>query len=545
MKKVFLALILLLSAILAAPATGDTFIDEQYAASRPPVEGQPGWISGYYDDGIDDGRAGSALFGIKVGPESQGWETATLCTSMTDPACTGYTQFDFNAYLPECSATVTTDCIVGITAITDKGEENGTFVRQFPEKGANDFTGNPNIGLPNGESPSLWQFENVKHAGGNQFMIMAAVTGYASPQQVDPLMKLNLYPVSIKTGMGPNTVTWNVAKLANNKFGRGARDERVYLYRGDDEVVTRWPFPADTKFKITVRVKRPLTGWLHGRVEKPDIQITTGSFGQQFAITALPTVVPTVDYWTRFTELPEELRKLLIEEGRPSGAFYFGNGSEGGWEDVTTSHQNGGPTDERTMQKFLYFVQVAKDKAAANKSSWTIRTMTPRELGSAAQCLQGKTSLAGVVSTNSTVYLSGPPTFDTATQTLNYRVAAPHYARSGDLNVGQYALVMKSDVARCVYGFKDAPYSASVSVVSANGTAQVATTSVTQKDGWLYLTAGGFTYSSPTVQVKLTQEQPAPVVVKPVAKRTTITCVKGETTKKVSGTKCPSGWKKK
>jgi hypothetical protein len=57
--------------------------------------------------------------------------------------------------------------------------------------------------------------------------------------------------------------------------------------------------------------------------------------------------------------------------------------------------------------------------------------------------------------------------------------------------------------------------------------------------------------------VKLTQEKEVvavpsptatPVATKPVAKKTvTITCVKGKTSKKVSGTspKCPIGYKKK
>ena len=78
-----------------------------------------------------------------------------------------------------------------------------------------------------------------------------------------------------------------------------------------------------------------------------------------------------------------------------------------------------------------------------------------------------------------------------------------------------------------------------------------------EKNGWLYLSANGFTYSAPTVRVKLTQEAEKPVVAptpiatpaaKPaVAKKTTITCVKGKTSKKVTAVKpvCPIGFKKK
>jgi hypothetical protein len=71
------------------------------------------------------------------------------------------------------------------------------------------------------------------------------------------------------------------------------------------------------------------------------------------------------------------------------------------------------------------------------------------------------------------------------------------------------------------------------------------------------MTAGGFTFSTPSIKVKFSQEAttPAPSATpspsasaKPVTpKKTTITCVKGKTTKKVTAIKptCPTGYKKK
>jgi hypothetical protein len=78
---------------------------------------------------------------------------------------------------------------------------------------------------------------------------------------------------------------------------------------------------------------------------------------------------------------------------------------------------------------------------------------------------------------------------------------------------------------------------------------------VNEKNGWLNFAARGFTYSSPTIKVKLSQEvvvEPTPTpsaspTAKPAAKKITITCVKGKTSKKVTAVapKCPSGFKKK
>jgi hypothetical protein len=136
---------------------------------------------------------------------------------------------------------------------------------------------------------------------------------------------------------------------------------------------------------------------------------------------------------------------------------------------------------------------------------------------------------------------------------LDYKVSSPHFNDKGEENVGNYNLVLSSEAARCIYGFTKAPISATVSIISSDGSAQVATTTVNEKDGWLYLSANGFKYSSPIVRVKLTQEVVAPTATatptaKPAAvKKSTITCVKGKTSKKVTAVKpvCPAGFKKK
>jgi hypothetical protein len=83
-----------------------------------------------------------------------------------------------------------------------------------------------------------------------------------------------------------------------------------------------------------------------------------------------------------------------------------------------------------------------------------------------------------------------------------------HYAPNGkDLNLGTYDLVMRSETARCLYGFTRAPVSATVQVVGDQGAENIATTIVSEKDGWLKLAAYGFTFSEKEIQVKLTQPQ--------------------------------------
>jgi hypothetical protein len=165
--------------------------------------------------------------------------------------------------------------------------------------------------------------------------------------------------------------------------------------------------------------------------------------------------------------------------------------------------------------------------------------------------------LNGIVTTNATAYSPGPPIFDKDAGDLNYRVAAPHYIANGKDNFkGTYDLVMRSEVARCIYGFSNAPINASISIVSNDGSPQVATTVVSEKSGWLRLSAKNFEFSTPTVKVSLKQEQAA-VTPKPPASNTTtqkssavktsITCFKGKVSKKIVAVKpvCPKGYKQK
>ena len=111
---------------------------------------------------------------------------------------------------------------------------------------------------------------------------------------------------------------------------------------------------------------------------------------------------------------------------------------------------------------------------------------------------------------------------------------------------------MRSDVARCIYGFSKAPVSATVSIISSDGAPQFASTIFKETDGWVYLSAKNFEYSSPTLKVKLQQDAPVSVAQPagkvPAAKKIiTISCVKGKLTRKISGVnpKCPSGYVKK
>ena len=97
-----------------------------------------------------------------------------------------------------------------------------------------------------------------------------------------------------------------------------------------------------------------------------------------------------------------------------------------------------------------------------------------------------------------------------------------------------------------------------ISYPGSNEEAVVETVVTAFKNGVFQVQATNFTFSSPTIKTKILQQTSsiettsatADVKPMPVAsplKKTTITCVKGKLTKKVTAVKpkCPAGYKKK
>jgi hypothetical protein len=205
------------------------------------------------------------------------------------------------------------------------------------------------------------------------------------------------------------------------------------------------------------------------------------------------------------------------------------------------------------------WLPLLNDKAAAMRTFWVAQTIRGELPFESQNCVRGK-GFTGVIGTNAVVYSDGPPKFDKEEQSLNYTVGASHLDSKGELFKGYYQLNLRSDVARCLYGFGSAPIQAKIEVSSSDGTPSVATTVINEKDGWLKMTASGFTFSTPSIKVKFSQAAepvvtPTPTpsatpsaTVKPiVTKKIVIVCMKGKVIKKVTAIKpkCPTGYKKK
>ncbi len=156
------------------------------------------------------------------------------------------------------------------------------------------------------------------------------------------------------------------------------------------------------------------------------------------------------------------------------------------------------------------------------------------------------------------------PKWNSADEAIELQVASMNSRADGSRNQGTFEVAVPVKIAQCLWGV-DLSRSATA-IISASypelGISEIITTSSRVENGMYFLSANGFHYSAPTIKVKVTQAANAEPITPSIAspsptpsaipvvrkvKKTTITCIKGKLTKKVTSVspKCPAGYKKK
>jgi hypothetical protein len=509
------------------------------------------------------------------------------CSSAEDTKCTS-NSLGYNALLPVCGTLSTVYCIEDFGVVNSAGESTkASFSRYFPTEGLNKFTSSERLKLPFGATGSIFDLPSAPHEGGTLYYVSALTKGELRKDSGADLQALNIeiYPVKLEAGDSAiQEVDPGMSKETNGGSGHPVGQWRFasFGFSGTSFCVAgsvkerlcaqRYAFPADKKFYVKLKLQNKPKGWLHGRISKPDVSFTEIASGYSFYVAANPVAVPVVYKMYRYPEMPQALKdqydfktggykpEVALRTPNPSGAPE-GCGRSVCTEDPMTRNViiAPSPSSKFGMDQLKFWLPFVEDKATTLLGTWSLRTLEDNETQGASECFKnGDKGVTGIVTTNATQYSAGPPSLNKGEGTLEYQVAAPHFTTKGEEFLGTYDLIMRSDVARCVYGFSAAPVRASLSVVNDKGDQKVATEILGEKNGWLYLSAGGFTYSSPTIKVKLEQDAPPPAPTpsatptpsastKPAVKTVTITCVKGKTSKKVTAVnpKCPTGYKKK
>lgn len=552
MKKLALwigAVLLLTSLPLAVNAAE---IDEHWQAPVTTTADQIGVI---FDDRADYFYIGALMGAVN----NSGWQSI-VCSSLTDEKCAKAAYFSFKAMLKPCVDVTDTNCVLSLNAVKADGSKvEGKFSRYVTTDVKTYWDGSSAAGVPDSRAESLWTFDGIKHSAGSDFLLSSIVDGTYKVGEAPRFTRLQsvIQPVSEVKDSTVERVRAMDTSLAfltqrelDNQAGwtggqKGALAKNCAA--SDDGVCfKREPFPADLSFSVTIKLGQNIGGWIHGRMKAPEITIDKSGTNYLVKVLGEPISVPVAAYWGNKTELSSEIVSSYATRAATSVGVNGGGAS--------LRYQTNGQFNQEQIKLFSLWIPLIKDKASANPKMWMFGSLSPDSLATAVQglasakeCVTKASGLAGLVTTNATVYDGSIPAFDSTEGALNYKVAAPHLAADGSEFSGTYDLIMSSSVARCIYNFTSAPISASVSITTSDGGVQkVATTVLNERNGWLHLGAYGFGFSSPTLKVKLTQ---APVTspVKPVQKKTTITCIKGKTSKKVTAVapKCPSGFKKK
>jgi len=515
-----------------------------------------------------------------------------ICTSALDPICAdGY---GYEAILPQCASDSDINCIADF-GVTDASANliSAKFSRYFPLKALNAFEGSPAIGLPTGATGSVYSLPEAEFGASNLYFVRVHARGGGNAQgSTLSSLDIQVYPVNYQDATygqdardaGLQSFTDGTHPTAGWGWAAPGITPNVFCVANsvtEKKCLQRYEFPANKRYFLKLRMSKVPSGWLHGRVAKQEISITTTGSSSTLLIQGEPVSVPAVYKMYKWNEMPAGLQSQYdVNSG-----FYINDPARNDPNQTGPGGRSAGNKDPLKrnvilqpdawsplgMEQLKLLLPLVNDQATAVLSSWTIRTLSENEMSGSNQCFNDTSKITGMVATNATNYSAGPPAFDTASQSLIYKVSAPHLTDKKVVFEGTYDLSIPSDVARCIYKFSNAPIKADISIVAPDGTAKVATTTLVERNGWLRFSANGFTFSSPIIQVKMFQDAPAPtptptptptpeptptptVVVTPtptpkptVTKKSTITCVKGKLTKKVTAVKpvCPSGYKKK
>jgi hypothetical protein len=526
----------------AAPVSSE---DEQFPSQIIAVPGFHGIemndISGLRDNV-------SLLFG----------ETATggkLCANTTDANCSG--DYHFRAVLGPCDSTTTIDCIESVTATTSSGTAvNGTFKQFFPARGMNDYTGSTTDGVPSGRPPSLWTLDGVPHVAGSDYQVVVTVNGQrknGDARRPGRGFFASITPVNIHQ----TTCDAKINGVCMDDFvempgpdgktqvrSRGvAADQELGIrcanWGEDSKCALKRTFPEGAKFSLKVRLSTVPTGWLHGRLTDPTASITTADGATTVQIAAQPTKVPIVSTGGLWADLPTAIQEWFTA----NCATNCGTRDPGSLSKPPAERNavtNPVAYRESSFALLKLWTSFIKDSASAIPTQWSVRTLSYEEMTKSPKCIAEGTGVTGIVATNATLYSEGPPTFDTSASTLNYKVAAPHYEKDGKTEFkGRYDLILRSDIAKCLYDLDDSPITFNVEVVDEGGVAKTSSTSMGQVGDWFKFSAVGYTHSAPTVKVKFIQTKavaaaPAKVAKPQVKRGKTITAASIAKTVKLS-----------
>ncbi len=366
------------------------------------------------------------------------------------------------------------------------------------------WNGDSKIGLPPSGKVQVFNSMKNMHGGGASYVVKSIISGNDVFEGKFSINQFNLSVIPVKI-------------LRYDPSVAGSREILS---------VENFLFPENIEFRITLRLGElysQLNGWFFGRVDYAQINLDPKS--QTLVVQGAPSETPVQTGYMPYP-VPEKFKGTFLS---PPNSF---NGN--------LASYIFSPTTSDAVNNWLKYKEYLNQNASYESEVWQIDA-APRSFSEADQgfeaCTSNLSGVTGLLTTNATAYVPKPPTWNPQDSSLNYQVAGPALLADGRKNLGNYLLALRTDVASCIWKSDLKNAKATVEVTNGDGLsgAQLATTTISQRNGWLYFSASGFHFSAPTIKVKLNAQ-----------KITYITCIKGKSKKIVTGAnpKCPSGYKK-
>ena len=570
-------LVIALTILVSTPAWGSVYID-----TTTTYKGAPGNVNRiYFKDSVHPaigfaGFVSSKYIGVTKEARAAGsFFVDAFCDEPDSPNCK-LSDGSINVLVPPCAvdSPSTAVCIRGLEVADALGKWQSAKLDH--EVATPKLAASSRLKTPAGGGISVWKMP--ANSGGNDSSVLGVAISLAFEIGKDnQVMLKNFYARLISADLKagnyrlPEKLTIDYLPTLGRSELRGGYPTTGCEWTEAGICAVKREFAQGQRFALSMQMDNRLTGWLFGRmkdtavtlqalssttnllrVEGGAINVGAGqadiSRADAQSDSKVEQVLTNICKTAGLKNWPESTYCVSVVE---QGDSFLFNSPQGDY--VTKGLPEGGIVP--IIQRFLA-------PAPEQNSQWEIKGLPSVGGG----CLNDASKLMGLVTTNAMIYSAGPPSF--VDDSLVYQVAGAHLGFDGSVFKGTYDLAMRSETVRCLYsGFTSAPIKATVSITSSDGSTQnVATELVNERDGWLTLSAKNFTFSSPTIRIKLTQDatvvpavKPAPVapstspvvvVATPAPKapvKKAITCVKGKTVKKVTGAspKCPAGYKKK
>jgi hypothetical protein len=365
-------------------------------------------------------------------------------------------------------------------------------------------------GIPTGRTSSIWNLPSTPHKGGSQYLVSVSMDNFSLADITNPInFNVSISPI--------------IFSPASRK-AYGPIDS-VLAY--SDFVV----FPDDVEFRISIKLgvtSKMISTFFNGRIKSPLIDISN----DVLTISGSPEDSPLAQSEIlKYTDL-SDAEKAIVPPSFDAKWF------------ETNSFYPGLNND--SVRPFANFsIWEPRIRQVGRAKSWFLNSSNRFS-----DCQIS--TFSGFVSSNALLYSKRAPEWDSSNNSLGYQMASTHLDQDGNLNRGNMDLVLSPELTKCLWKFNPADIqSASAQIFYANGDPIVGVSTVKVVKDWVYINVSGYTFSDPYVQIKMTSSKNTsidkPSIVVKVQKKASIICVKGKTSKIVTGInpKCPSGFKKR